>query len=172
MSSELRIALVAGTLSFVAAIAGTFVSSVLEERRNSHRYTAELRAKIIETRLELLDKCTTSRSQIGRARTLWGFKTAENKRLLEAQRQGKLESYVPTLFTPDMQKEFSAIQTLHFSCVQLGSVLFGPKTRSAGQEVNKRPTDGLPDENSKELNLFYESQIAELLTFDEPTHKP
>ena len=170
MPDSMKVALLAGLLSFLGAVGGTFVSSALEESRNTRKQQVEGRTKIVEKRLDVIEKCATARSLVGRARTLLQFQDLEQRRLSKLPKDA-IEEQAPKLYSLEMQKEFAAIQTMHLACVDMGSLIFGPKSRAAALAVFKNPSRWIPDEKNEKLNDFYDALVAEVQYFDRPSKK-
>ena len=163
MNNEVRLAVIAGALSFAGAIGGTLVSSFLEERRDRSKFQLEFYSKMLDKRLAVVERCTTSRSLTARARDLKKFSDAENERLISTQKEGKgLPDPTFKYFSYEMQKELTSILSEYFSCIQMGSTLFGPKTAAAVRVLNESPERLFPDEKSRHQNAVFQAMFDEL----------
>jgi hypothetical protein len=166
MTKELTVAIVGGALAFLGAITGTYVSSYLEEERSDRQFMQQLRARILDKRISVVEQCTHARSQFGRAKTLMGYKEIEEARLAAlAKTSAPLEKVAPSVYSIEMQREFAAIQSEHFACVQMATLLFGPKTAKAALDINTDTSSWLPDPNNEKLSTLYQTMISELAHF-------
>jgi hypothetical protein len=116
------------------------VFSSLEERRNTNHALVEGRSKLVDRRVEIIEKCMQAVSLAGRAQTLVSYNALQSKRFEELRAaNAKLDAYAPTIFTPEMQKELAEIQSMQFMCVHAGTIFFGPKSKDAGQALGRDP---------------------------------
>jgi hypothetical protein len=163
VSQEMKVAVVAGVLAFIGAIGGTFLSSQLEEGRARRAFERDLRAQMLQRRLNVLEACGKARFLAPRLATLKGYLEVQYRRNAELDKQkASLDEFAPKVYTVEMQREYAQIESDQMMCRQMSSLYFGPKTREAASPVQ---VSNWTNVNDPAIERLFDAMTAELTYF-------